>query len=157
MPKNISIEHAIIKWRNFSGAPGKYNAFGCRNFCVFLDAQTARNLEEDGWNVRYAKPKESDDPVQPYIQVTVSFDNYPAKVVLISGNKKTQLDKDTVNILDWAEIENVDLIIRPYSWEVNGKTGVKAYLKAIYVTIVEDEFESKYEDLEDSAKSSIGN
>lgn len=156
MPKNISIEHAIIKWRNFSGAPGKYNAAGCRNFCVFLDMQRARTMEEEGWNVRYAKPKEPDDPVQPYIQVTVSFDNYPAKVVLISGSRKTQLDKDAVNILDWAEIENVDLIIRPYNWEVNGKTGTKAYLKAIYVTIVEDEFESKYEDLEDSAQSSIG-
>lgn len=156
MAKNISIEHATIRWRNFSGAPGKFNAAGCRNFCVMLDHQDANEMRENGWNVRYTRPKNPDDPIYPYIQVAVSFDNYPAKVVLISGGRKTVLDKDTVNILDWAEIENVDLIIRPYEWEVNGKKGIKAYLKAIYVTIVEDEFERKYEDLEDSAQNSIG-
>lgn len=154
---NIIIENARIAFRNFSGEEGKFNPKGRRNFCVlFDDEEFVKQLEDEGWNIRRLQPKEDGDDPVPYIQVSVSFGKIPPNIVLITSNGKTKLDEDSVNILDWAEIKSVDLIIKPYNWEVNNQVGVKAYLKSMYVTIVEDEFAKKYSDIPDSAESAFG-
>jgi hypothetical protein len=54
------------------------------------------------------------------------------------------LDENSIETLDWAEIEKADLIVTPYAWTVGAKSGIKAYLKSLYVTVVEDELELKY-------------
>lgn len=145
--KPIAIENAKIVIRNFSGKEGKFNPPGRRNFCVLLDSELANELLKDNWNVRFFEPKNKDeqDIPQAYLQVTVNYNNFPPKIVVINSKGQTILNEETISILDWVEIENVDLILRPYNWEVNEKTGVKAYLKVMYITVVEDEFEKKYE------------
>lgn len=153
---NITIENARIGFRNFTGKEGQFNPKGNRNFCVFLNEEDARLFENDGWNVKYLEPRDPSDPRQAYLPVGVSFNNYPPKIMLITSTGKTILDDiNQLTILDWADFANIDLIIRPYNWEVNGKTGVKAYLKTMYATIVEDEFEEKYRNIPDSAMSSL--
>lgn len=146
-PKNVIIENARILFRNFSGKAGRFNPEGSRNFSVLLDGELPELLENDGWNVKWLEPREEGEDRQAYMPVAVSYTNYPPKILMISDQGKTVLTQETIQILDWAEIENIDLIIRPYSWEVQGKTGIKAYVKSMYVSIVEDEFESKYYDI----------
>lgn len=149
---NITVENARIGFRNFSGKEGKYNPKGSRNFCVFFAKEDAENLEQEGWNIKWLEPRDEGDDKQAYLQVAVSFANIPPKIVMITSRGKTVLNEESVSLLDWAEIKEIDLIIRPYNWVIqqgtrNEKSGVKAYVKSMYITIAEDEFESKYYDV----------
>jgi len=159
--KNIIIENAPIRFRNFAGKAGDFNPEGVRNFCVFLDNELATSLKADGWNVKELTPRDPDEPIQPYLPVAVAFANYPPKIVMMSSRGKTLLDEASINILDWAELQSVDLIIQPYNWVMyegkkNERRGVKAYLKSMYVTIYEDELAKKYVNVPDSAETSVG-
>lgn len=148
----VLMEGVRIIFRNFEGKEGQYNRAGDRNFAVLLDDETANAMAADGWNVKWLKPREEDEedtPPQAYLQVSLNFDKgRPPRVVMITSRGRTQLDEETVEMLDWADIQNVDLIVRPYTWEVNGKTGIKAYLQSIYVTVEEDELERKYAEMD---------
>lgn len=149
MVKPVSLENVKIGFRNFEGREGMYNKKGERSFAVFLDKHTADELAAEGWNVKYPKEDvnriDPDEEVRdPYLQVSVGFDFYPPNVFIISNGNPTKLSEDEVSMLDWAEIENVDLVLRPYEWSVNRNSGIKAYLKSGYFTIVVDRFAQKY-------------
>lgn len=143
---NLVMENVRIVFKNFSGKEDKFNREGNRNFCVLIDELSeAERLAEMGWNVKYLKPLDEGSDPQAYIQVTVSYKNIEPNIYMVTNKNKVRLSEATVGNLDSADIKNVDLIISPYNWEVNGKSGVKAYCKTMYVTIDEDVFAGKYD------------
>ena len=139
----VRIDDARITFRNFEGLEGKFNAAGNRNFCIFLKEELAKKMETEGWTIKWLDSYE-DEPPQAIVNVKLNFGNYPPNVVLVSDGKMTRLDETNVNILDFAELDKVDVILRGYQWEVSGKTGIKAYLKTGYFVLTVDELAKKY-------------
>lgn len=146
---NLEVEGARLIFRNFAGKPDKFNAKGgIRKFGVIIDPANAESLIEEGWNIKVLPPKDADGEPLYYLSVKVQYGEYrQPNIYLITNDKRQLLEEDTVASLDYAELENVDLVIQPHYWEVNGKSGINAYLKTGYFKIHTDSFASKYEDL----------
>lgn len=144
---HVEMEGAELIFRNFEGREGQYNQPGNRNFCVLLDDETAEAMTKDGWNVKRLKPRDDEPVGAAYIQVAVYFKKFPPKIILITSRGRTTLSEDEVDILDWIDIKHVDLVLNPRQWNMNGNSGVKAYLKSLYITQDEDSFERKYSNI----------
>ena len=142
---NLVMENVRIIFKNFSGKEDRFNRAGDRNFCVLIeDLDEAEKLASIGWNIKELRPLEEGGDRRFYLQVAVSYKNIEPNIYMVTNRNKVRLSESTVGNLDSADIKNVDLIVSPYNWEVNGKSGVKAYCKTMYVTIDEDVFAGKY-------------
>lgn len=143
--EEVTFRDIRVMWRNFQGEERQYNVAGKRNFAIPLEEEQAVELWEKGWNV---KEKVQDDGTHLYhLAVTVKMNGQrPPKIFLItmSKMKRVQLNEDTIILADWAEFDRVDVTLRPFNWDVNGKQGVSAYLKLFMGTLHEDELEKEY-------------
>lgn len=143
----LQIDDARIIFRNFEGRGDKYNREGDRNFAVVIpDQDVAERMVEDGWNVKIRPPREEGDDPFMYLPVKVKFNDRGPNVYLVTGQRQNKLDEEAVGLLDNIDIESVDMDVRPYDWEVNGKTGRTAYLQSIRVTQKVDRFAERWED-----------
>lgn len=139
----LQIDDARIIYRNFSGAPSKFNREGDRNFSVVIpDRELADRLVEDGWNVKIKEFDDGDCLIT--LPVKIKFNERGPVVYLRSGGNCRKLKEQTLSILDKIDILSVDMDVRPYDWEVNGKTGRTAYLQTIRVTQEVDRFADDY-------------
>ena len=156
MPReNVNLENVRIIFRNFEGRPSKYNKKGDRNFAAILDEEQVEIARAAGLNVRCRESKDEGQPPTYTLAVSLNYDNYPPNIYTVVTtqrdggvrHKKLRMDADTVGMLDYADILGCDITIRPYHWRTeDGRSGVKAYVKNMYVNIEEDPFFSKYED-----------
>jgi hypothetical protein len=148
--EQVTLEDVEIIFRNFAGAEGQYNRAGSRNFCVLLEPELATAMAADGWNIKTTKEREVDEETvggEPYLPVEVGYKLRPPLVYLITSKGRTPIGENEIEILDWVDIEKVDLIVNPSHWNVSGKSGTKAYLKTMFITLREDYLQMKYADV----------
>ena len=151
-PRNIlQIDDARIIFRNFRGEGGRFNKEGDRNFAVVIPNQEmAESLLNDtnqygaGWNVKIKAPREEGDDPFIYLPVKVKFNNRGPVIYLESGSNRIRLTEDTVSMLDEIDVLNVDMDIRPYDDEINGKPFRSAYLQSMLVRQEIDRFAARF-------------
>lgn len=148
-PRNIlqidEVDGRDILFPNFEGRGDKFNREGDRNFSLRLrDTNTADELVKRGWNVKIKDGRDEDEGPFMRLPVKVKFGDYPPKVYLWTGNRRNELDEESIGILDQIEIDTVNMDISGYNWDVNGRTGRTAYLQTIEVFQKVDRFEERY-------------
>lgn len=141
----LQIDDARIIYRNFRGEASKFNRERDRNFAVIIPDEDMKDaLVSEGWNVKIKPPREDGDDPFMYLPVKVKFNDRGPNVYLKSGKALNKLDEESIGLLDDVDILSVDLDIRPYDWEVNGKEGRTAYLQSINVVQNLDRFAARY-------------
>lgn len=145
---NLTFNNAKIKWKNFAGEERlPFNKKGDRNFVIELDdMEQYEALQELGWSPKIQAPNENNPEPKPFLPVSIKYISSmrPPRVQMINSRGQVSLNEDMLFAIDFADIEKVDLVVRPFQWEFNGREGVKAQLVSIYVTVVEDELERRY-------------
>lgn len=147
----LEIEDARIIFRNFAGVGSKFNREGDRNFAVIIPNEEIKDqLISEGWTVKIKPPREEGEEPFMFLPVKVKFNNRGPAAYVVSGDQNTRLNEDTIDMLDEIDIQSVNMDIRPYDWEVNGKEGRTAYLQAIEVIQNIDRFGAKYINAEEN-------
>ena len=145
-PKGIlQIDDAKIIFKNFEGRGDKFNREGDRNFSLLIeDPDTADALVKEGWNVKIKPGRDEDEEPFMRLPVKIKFTDYGPNVYLRTGDRVNKLDEESIGCLDNIDIDSVDMDIRPYDWEVNGRTGRTAYLQSMEVVQRIDRFAARY-------------
>lgn len=134
---SLVIKDAEIYFKNFRGRELPFNPAGRRTFCVRIDGRKARKLKKDGWSIKVMYINKSRTKRRWYLPVTI-YESYAdtkinSKVVAImsDGGLKIckQLNGHSLGLLDVVDIGHSNMVIHGYEYNVNGRHGIKAYLR----------------------------
>ena len=141
----LIIDDAIIKFPNFEGREEKYNRKGDRNFLLDIPTEEmAQALMERGWNVSIRDKRDEGGDLFMSLKVKVKFNDRGPTIYLNTNGRVNMLDEESAGMIDQIEIASVSMDIRPYDWEVSGKTGRTAYLERMDVVQELDRFAARY-------------
>lgn len=137
-------------WRNFRGAKSQFNNNGDMFFNVAIeDMDLVGGLKKRGFNVKEYRKHDDPDTEPTYIlKIKVRFNDYGPKVThYIQGNPNgTELDEDTIGILDETNIIDCVIKIAPYDWTSPNGKGTVAYLRELSVQSEPNRFGERFRD-----------
>lgn len=147
-----------ILFPNLEGHKDQFNNKGERSFRLkFNDPDFAKELADDGWNIRIYTPK--NEEYQPYHFMTVktkfrddSENVYQdPEIHMVNSKNDILCGAQNMHDIDMAfrnrKVERVDLVINPYHWVHPGMSngeGITAYIREMWVEIQESPFASRY-------------
>lgn len=146
--ESIIIMGTDLIFRNFTGKGSDFNREGDRNTCIVIPEDRVQELIDKGYNVKFLEPKDPQEEKTYYLKINCRLDNIPPSIYMVTSVKTERLDvendPDSVNKIDYCDIDSIDIEFTPFDWEKGGRSGRAAYLKTLYVKVVEDPFYEKY-------------
>lgn len=134
---------------NFAGDPKK-DRFGSderKANLVIPDIDLARELIDDGFNVRLTKPRVGEEEgfvPRYFVKVKLNYKStWPPKVYLVTDeDKSVLLDEESVACLDDILVDRVNAVLNRYE----GPNGKSLYVKSmeVYQKVDDDPISAKY-------------
>ena len=134
---------------NFAGDPKK-DRFGSderKANLVIPDIDLARELIDDGFNIRLTKPRVGEDEgfvPRYFVKVKLNYKStWPPKVYLVTDeDKSVLLDEESVACLDDIWVDRVNAVLNRYE----GPNGKSLYVKSmeVYQKVDDDPISAKY-------------
>lgn len=134
---------------NFAGNPKK-DRFGSderKANLVIPDIDLARELIDDGFNVRLTKPRVGEEEgfvPRYFVKVKLNYKStWPPKVYLVTDeDKSVLLDEESVACLDDIWVDRVNAVLNRYE----GPNGKSLYVKSmeVYQKVDDDPISAKY-------------
>lgn len=134
---------------NFAGDPKK-DRFGSderKANLVIPDIDLARELIDDGFNVRLTKPRVGEEEgfvLRYFVKVKLNYKStWPPKVYLVTDeDKSVLLDEESVACLDDIWVDRVNAVLNRYE----GPNGKSLYVKSmeVYQKVDDDPISAKY-------------
>lgn len=160
---NVFIEGTrFIYNTNFSGDPkrDKYGSPERKANIVIPDINLARELIDEGFNVKMTKPKDDDyENFTPtyYIVIRLAFRDrngepkqWPPKVLFVTEDKTTELSEDTVSCIDFTWVESVNVVLNKYE-NRDGKKSLYIKTIEIFQHVEDDPILARYKKREKDA------
>lgn len=149
-----------ILFPNLEGKKDQYNTNGERSFRLkFNDDDFAKELINDGWNIRIYTPKNEEYSPYYYMTVKCKFradsENVYQDPEIHRVNAKNDILCGPQNMADIdaafkaRKVKRVDLVINPYHWVHPGMgngEGISAYVREMWIEVEDSPFASRYSD-----------